>query len=226
MSTNSRIGDVLIQQGLLYFVLTLVANLIITILTILKLSPTMSLIAAIPQSTICVIASTRLYSQLAKEATSKGNIVSNNGNHQTSSSSTFGSFSTSKLTSKLRRNTPSFLRASPNLNSNANLDLEKASDFNDGTASPTSVVKKASMDDVLETQSSAAVRSYQQHTTNLESSSHPFSNLAVLDYHDSQLLLTLPRITRQVDDDEVVDPQIKSSEDLAAKYPNLFRKES
>lgn len=68
MNSSSRIGDVIIKQGLIYFILTLIVNLVMTVLTICDLSPAMSLIAATPQSTVCVIVSTRLYRELAEEA--------------------------------------------------------------------------------------------------------------------------------------------------------------
>lgn len=68
MSGPSHIGAVLLRQGIVYFILTFIANLMITILTLLKLSPTMSLILAIPQSTVCVLCACRLYINLADEA--------------------------------------------------------------------------------------------------------------------------------------------------------------
>jgi hypothetical protein len=48
MESNSRIGDVLIRQGLIYFILTCVANMVVTVLTALQLSPVMSLFMAVP----------------------------------------------------------------------------------------------------------------------------------------------------------------------------------
>lgn len=68
MSGPSHIGAVLLRQGIVYFILTFIANLMITILTLLKLSPTMSLILAIPQTTTCVLCACRLYINLADEA--------------------------------------------------------------------------------------------------------------------------------------------------------------
>lgn len=78
MEASSRIGDVIIKQGVIYFLLTLTVNVVITVLTILKLSPTMSLLAAAPQSMVCVVATTRLYRQLAEEAAPKSHISSFN----------------------------------------------------------------------------------------------------------------------------------------------------
>jgi hypothetical protein len=100
MSTDSRITETLVDQGLIYFIVTFAANLVVTILTILKLSPTMSLIAAIPQSTVCTIASTRLYSQLATEATKAAKVAASGQNSQ-------GGVSTTMLTSYLRRRSSS-----------------------------------------------------------------------------------------------------------------------
>lgn len=68
MNGSSHIGRVLIRQGLVYFIVTLVANLVITIMTTLKLSPLMSLLFAVPQSTTCVICACRLYIELAEES--------------------------------------------------------------------------------------------------------------------------------------------------------------
>ncbi|PWN91794.1 hypothetical protein FA10DRAFT_265633 [Acaromyces ingoldii] len=110
MSGGSRIGEILIRHGLIYFVLTLLANLVVTILTALQLSPTMSLSMAVPQSSICTIASTRLYVMLAEEATPRTNsgvtssqLSSGTGNKIASffrsgntSSPTSGNFSTKR----------------------------------------------------------------------------------------------------------------------------------
>ncbi|UZJ52835.1 hypothetical protein CBS101457_002155 [Exobasidium rhododendri] len=68
MNSSSRIGEILIKHGLIYFVFTFFINMVVTILTALQLSPTMSTLAAIPQSTVCVICSTRLYIMLVEEA--------------------------------------------------------------------------------------------------------------------------------------------------------------
>ena len=68
MSGPSHIGAVLLRQGIIYFVITFIANLLITIFTLLKLSPTMSLLLAVPQTTTCVLCACRLYINLADEA--------------------------------------------------------------------------------------------------------------------------------------------------------------
>lgn len=88
MNGTSRIGEVLIRQGVLYFVFTLCANLAITILTLLDLSPTMSLMASVPQSAICVLCASRLYIQLANEASPRhasSHYTTSTGAQQTSS---------------------------------------------------------------------------------------------------------------------------------------------
>lgn len=96
MNSSSRIGDVLIKQGVIYFVLTFIVNLVITVLTILKLSPAMSLIAACPQSLICVIASTRLYRELIEEASPK-NVSSAGGSGSHGSGSRNGTMASKSL---------------------------------------------------------------------------------------------------------------------------------
>lgn len=68
MNGTSHIGKVLIRQGIAYFLLTFAANIIITVLTALKLSPLMSLFFAVPQATVCVICACRLYVELAEES--------------------------------------------------------------------------------------------------------------------------------------------------------------
>jgi hypothetical protein len=76
MNSRSRFGDILIKQGVIYFLVSLAANIAITILTILKLSPLMSLMLSVPQSTICIIAATRLYSQLSIEGANNSHVPS------------------------------------------------------------------------------------------------------------------------------------------------------
>lgn len=222
MNSSSRIGDVLIRQGLVYFLLTLAANLVVTVLTILKLSPTMSLIAAIPQSTICVIASTRLYAQLAEEATGKGHTSSSSfskqqqrqhGSHQTS---TMASSSTSKLSTLFRNH--SF--------SNTTKSLTKDSDLEKGVSPPASSPgRRINMDDILELQSQGGPIALPDH-----SQPHPFSNLAVLKYDNQHTSPSLPKSAQHDDegddddDDSVVgNLPATPSQTVAARYPRLFR---
>ncbi|PWN46971.1 hypothetical protein IE53DRAFT_390889 [Violaceomyces palustris] len=77
MNGGSRIGDVLIKQGILYFVATFVINGLVTGLTLAQLNPVMSLCGAIPAATVCVMCSTRLYVDLAEEAKPKNGGVTN-----------------------------------------------------------------------------------------------------------------------------------------------------
>lgn len=86
MSGSSRIGQVLITQGFISFLLTFVANLVITVLTALQLSAVMSLLFAVPQSTICTICACRLYVELANESK-----VSHQSSHQNASTHSGGS---------------------------------------------------------------------------------------------------------------------------------------
>ncbi|KAJ9479065.1 hypothetical protein PHBOTO_002554 [Pseudozyma hubeiensis] len=71
MNSGSRIGTVLVQQGLQYFLATFLINALVAGLTLANLNPVMSLICAIPSATVCVMCSTRLYVNLAQEAKPK-----------------------------------------------------------------------------------------------------------------------------------------------------------
>ena len=71
MSGGSRIGAVLIKQGIQYFLATFLINALVAGLTLANLNPVMSLIGAIPSATVCVMCSTRLYVHLAEEAKPK-----------------------------------------------------------------------------------------------------------------------------------------------------------
>lgn len=73
---TSRIGEILVGQGLIYFILVLLPNVAVAILTGLRLSPVMSLIGAIPSSSISVMAATRLYVYLAEAAAPQPNGIS------------------------------------------------------------------------------------------------------------------------------------------------------
>lgn len=79
MSRNggTRIGALIVDQGLLYFLATFLANLLVTIFTLLQLSPFMSLFWAVPSSAVAMTASTRLYVQLAEQASHRPDGVSN-----------------------------------------------------------------------------------------------------------------------------------------------------
>lgn len=65
---STRIGEILIDHGVIYFVLTALANLVVTVLTILQLSPIMSTIGAAPASCVSIMAATRLYVSLHEES--------------------------------------------------------------------------------------------------------------------------------------------------------------
>lgn len=67
MAGRSSLGVKLINQGIIFFVMTFIANLTISVITLLRLSPSMSLVFAFPQSTICVLCSCRLHRNLASE---------------------------------------------------------------------------------------------------------------------------------------------------------------
>ncbi|KAK0556995.1 hypothetical protein OC844_005712 [Tilletia horrida] len=65
--STTKIGYILIRQGIVYFIATFVVNALIAGFTIAQLNPVMSLILAVPTSAIAVAASTRLYVELAEE---------------------------------------------------------------------------------------------------------------------------------------------------------------
>lgn len=71
MNGGSRIGAVLVKQGIQYFAATFIANSLVAGLTLANLNPVMSLCLAIPSATVCVMCSTRLYVHLAEEAKPK-----------------------------------------------------------------------------------------------------------------------------------------------------------
>ncbi|SPO25764.1 uncharacterized protein UTRI_03129 [Ustilago trichophora] len=71
MNGGSRIGAVLVKQGIQYFLATFLINALVAGLTLANLNPVMSLIGAIPSATVCVMCSTRLYVHLAEEAKPK-----------------------------------------------------------------------------------------------------------------------------------------------------------
>lgn len=68
MQGGSRLASLLFSQGLFYFAIVSAANLTVCILCLLQLSPLMSLIGAVPSSAVAVLASTRLYVDLAEAA--------------------------------------------------------------------------------------------------------------------------------------------------------------
>ncbi|CAD6902320.1 unnamed protein product [Tilletia controversa] len=65
--STTKIGHILIRQGIIYFILTCVVNALITGFTIAQLNPVMSLFLAVPVSAISMVASTRLYVELSEE---------------------------------------------------------------------------------------------------------------------------------------------------------------
>ncbi|KAL9934954.1 hypothetical protein V8E36_006030 [Tilletia maclaganii] len=65
--STTKIGGMLLRQGIFYFVLTLFANCLVASFTLAQLNPVMSLMLAVPTSAISVTASTRLYLDLAEE---------------------------------------------------------------------------------------------------------------------------------------------------------------
>ncbi|KDN35427.1 hypothetical protein K437DRAFT_213126, partial [Tilletiaria anomala UBC 951] len=68
MKSTSRIGELLVQQGALYFIATFLVNAVITSLCLARLNPMMSLIAAVPSSCVSLLAATHLYVDLAEQA--------------------------------------------------------------------------------------------------------------------------------------------------------------
>ncbi|CAD6918466.1 unnamed protein product [Tilletia controversa] len=62
----TRIGQTLTRHGIVYFIVTCVANALITGFTIAHLNPIMSLMLAVPVAAVTLVASTRLYVELAE----------------------------------------------------------------------------------------------------------------------------------------------------------------
>ncbi|KAN0061722.1 hypothetical protein ACQY0O_005714 [Thecaphora frezii] len=107
MNGNSRIGTLLIQQGIFYFLATFAINAMVTGLTLAQLNPVMSLIGAIPAATVCVMASTRLYVELALEAQPKpGGVSSSYISSASGSGSGAGSGGTGEKIARLFRRHP------------------------------------------------------------------------------------------------------------------------
>lgn len=76
MTSGTRIGAVLIRQGIQYFLATFVINSLVAGLTLANLNSVMSLIGAVPSATVCVMCSTRLYVRLAEEVKPKPDGIS------------------------------------------------------------------------------------------------------------------------------------------------------
>ncbi|UZJ53321.1 hypothetical protein CBS101457_002641 [Exobasidium rhododendri] len=64
---QSKIGFLLMEQGIIYFVVTLLFNVLLIIFCVLKLNDVMTVMFAVPAQTVSVLAATRLYSQLYVE---------------------------------------------------------------------------------------------------------------------------------------------------------------
>ncbi|CAO1621865.1 unnamed protein product [Sympodiomycopsis kandeliae] len=96
-SGSSRIGAILVEQGILYFLVTFLANLLVLIFTLAPgLPPVWNLFWAIPSSAVALTASTRLYVSLAEAA-------SHNTQHVTDSQLTSGSSKSGKFIDFLTR---------------------------------------------------------------------------------------------------------------------------
>ncbi|ETS64737.1 hypothetical protein PaG_00691 [Moesziomyces aphidis] len=123
MNGGSRIGAVLVNQGIQYFVLTALINALVTGLTLADLNPVMSLIGAIPSATISVMCSTRLYVKLAEEAAPKPE-----GVHSSQLSSSLSGSGAEKIARFFKRSSqiPSQLQPS--------MAMRSTSSSNNGTA--------------------------------------------------------------------------------------------
>ncbi|EPQ32205.1 uncharacterized protein PFL1_00402 [Pseudozyma flocculosa PF-1] len=64
MTTRSRIGTILVEQGIFYFGATLVMNVFLVSFTYAELNPLMSNILNVPTQTVSLIVATRLYMML------------------------------------------------------------------------------------------------------------------------------------------------------------------
>ncbi|KAN0066390.1 hypothetical protein ACQY0O_000489 [Thecaphora frezii] len=103
MNSRSRIGRILIEQGVIYFIATLVMNIFLVSFTFSDLNPLMSNILNVPTQTVQLVASTRLYVMLCDKVR-PGHVSNDNSNtYYTSSNHKTGDASPSSSTvSKLR----------------------------------------------------------------------------------------------------------------------------
>ncbi|KDQ11845.1 hypothetical protein BOTBODRAFT_135261 [Botryobasidium botryosum FD-172 SS1] len=91
-----RIGAILVNHGLIYFFISMASNLIVCVLTLLRLSPLMSLVGAVPSSCVSIMAATRLYVYLTDDTRPK------NGGAITISQLSSSSSTPKKLASLIR----------------------------------------------------------------------------------------------------------------------------
>jgi len=117
-----RIGAILVNHGLIYFFISTAANLVVCILTLLRLSPLMSLVAAVPSSCVSIMAATRLYVYLTDDTRPR------NGGAITASQLSSSTSSTTKKIASFIRNATVGKRntAVASDGSRSNEDLEKA----------------------------------------------------------------------------------------------------
>ncbi|KAG1816985.1 hypothetical protein EV424DRAFT_1046207 [Suillus variegatus] len=69
MPSSSTLWKMLLKQGVIYFILNLVANLILLTLNLLNLNPTMDYIFSMPAACICTIASSQVVLALLRPST-------------------------------------------------------------------------------------------------------------------------------------------------------------
>ena len=67
-SEGTRLGQLLLSQGIVYFFATFVVNVIVCAFCLARLNPILSLAGAVPSSLVSMISATQLYIELAKEA--------------------------------------------------------------------------------------------------------------------------------------------------------------
>ncbi len=94
-SSQTHLGNLLLSQGIIYFLATFVANAVVCGLCLARLNPIMSLVGAVPSSFVAMISATRLYTELAEQARPAASTYADDRRSQRkeqgmSSSSTFG----------------------------------------------------------------------------------------------------------------------------------------
>lgn len=172
-SGSSRIGSILVEQGLLYFLVTFLANLLVLIFTLIPSLPSLwNLFWAVPSSAVCLTASTRLYVNLA-EAASSNHAVSNE--QLTSGSSTSEKFINFLTRNKRKGGIPGVQSGATVSGSAGN--TASVPSYDDAPPSSSNVD--------IEKQSSSDGMSASFHAVTPNKSPHPFATMGGVTSHQS-----------------------------------------
>lgn len=175
-SGSSRIGSILVEQGLLYFLVTFLANFLVLIFTLLpNFPPIWNLYWAVPSSAVCVTASTRLYYNLA-EAASQNHAVSNE-------QLTSGSSASEKVINFLTRNKRK--GGIPGVMSGTSSSGASPSSGNTQSVGSYEAQPATSSDVDIEKQGSSDETSSQYRTITPTKSAHPFATMRGVTSHNA-----------------------------------------